>query len=624
MKINSEFISSRQFLKRFVIYILFVLDLKVLCSDTNNNITHLAFDGIRDGLPAAYGDFNSDELTDIFIITNNQQRVQILYGSSDSDQLFKPGFQCNFNHYDDRKITSVVPGDFDGDAFMDILITLEHEDRENYRDIFIIYGSDSEEFNCTEDTKKPVIKKMYGEPLVLDYNHDMSVDLFGLDHEKKRKFWIFGNRSKEPEVIDMEWHDQPVKNIRIPHSHAIVDINHDFNADLIISCEEGYEIWYGKPDKGFQFDQAIQLEKLQGPLLGLLSSGFYGQSVFMDVELEGRINMVVPVCWTSDCKNASLLVWDFNRKLYPYVVPISLKNPTTGDFWLFAHEKNQLYEETVTLRVGDFNLDGYPDILATLMHGGIKQTYLLKNEPYHGANHEKTLSRKFEVQWNNGFKDYGNNIIQGSFFDFYQDGTLDVILVQKNGNQYQPFAFRNSLDYDANFIKAIVLTGLKNKKSPSSMTPLGKHRRYYGSNLPGPRIEFNTTTQEGDKQHGTAAQLSQSAYCALQLPYTVFGLGRTPNFVDSLTVGLYTRHKHHSQVIPNSQIIVVPSPVDKPDQWQVQLFVTPSKLILKSVFAMSGVCLAILLIIIGLHFKEKREDKLEKLAEAHRFHFDAM
>ena len=35
-----------------------------------------------------------------------------------------------------------------------------------------------------------------------------------------------------------------------------------------------------------------------------------------------------------------------------------------------------------------------------------------------------------------------------------------------------------------------------------------------------------------------ATQLSQAAYFALQPPYTVFGLGRTPNFVEELIVGL--------------------------------------------------------------------------------------
>lgn len=51
------------------------------------NITDKAFGGIKDALPAAYGDFNSDELTDIFILTSEQKVVQILFGNPDSDAL---------------------------------------------------------------------------------------------------------------------------------------------------------------------------------------------------------------------------------------------------------------------------------------------------------------------------------------------------------------------------------------------------------------------------------------------------------------------------------------------------------------------------------------------------------
>ena len=36
----------------------------------------------------------------------------------------------------------------------------------------------------------------------------------------------------------------------------------------------------------------------------------------------------------------------------------------------------------------------------------------------------------------------------------------------------------------------------------------------------------------------SASQLSQSAYYSLQLPFEVFGLGQTPNFVDVLEVGI--------------------------------------------------------------------------------------
>lgn len=145
-----------------------------------------------------------------------------------------------------------------------------------------------------------------------------------------------------------------------------------------------------------------------------------------------------------------------------------------------------------------------------------------------------------------------------------------------------------------------------------------------GTNLPGPRIEFATTTQDGDSQHGTAAQIPQSGHFSMQLPYTIFGLGRTPNFVDALTVGLVNVSRTWKQLIPNSQMIVVPRPIDSPSSWKNQLFVTPSKLIVKSVIALSGICLVIMMIIIALYVKEKREDNVERLQEAHRFHFDAM
>lgn len=71
-------------------------------------------------------------------------------------------------------------------------------------------------------------------------------------------------------------------------------------------------------------------------------------------------------------------------------------------------------------------------------------------------------------------------------------------------------------------------------------------------------------------------------------------------------------------------MIVVPSPPEDPQKWKVRLFVTPSKLIVMSVITLGVTCLIIMLIILGLYIKEKREDKIERLQEAHRFHFDAM
>lgn len=101
-------------------------------------------------------------------------------------------------------------------------------------------------------------------------------------------------------------------------------------------------------------------------------------------------------------------------------------------------------------------------------------------------------------------------------------------------------------------------------------------------------------------------------------------MGRTPNFVDTLTVGLSNRSRDWTQIIPNSQMVVIPWPTDEPTKWKAQLFVTPSKLILMSVAGLTGLCGIITLIILGLYWKERQEDKKERLQESHRFHFDAM
>lgn len=329
------------------------------------------------------------------------------------------------------------------------------------------------------------------------------------------------------------------------------------------------------------------------------------------------------MCIDSEC-NQSTLFARIDTQWYD--IEVSFKEGN-DNMWGFVKPKSsELYANTITLRGGDFNMDGYPDLLVTLTrkYSGSNhkiQTFLMENIP---TSTNSPLTRTFVVRWN-ALQPFTNGSVLGAFYDFFQDGILDVLMVEKQNEKiFKTVAFRNTLDYDANFVKVIVLTGLKNQNSTEIRTPLGRRKRTYGTNLPGPRIEYSTTTQEGLPQHGASAQLPQSAYFSLQLPYTIFGLGRTPNFVDSLNVGLSNHSRQWTQLIPNSQMIVIPWPTEEPSRWKAQLFVTPSKLIWMSVFALGVTCLVIMFIILGLYIKEKREDKLEKLAEAHRFHFDAM
>ncbi|XP_037928740.1 T-cell immunomodulatory protein [Teleopsis dalmanni] len=575
-----------------------------------NDITNEVFGNIKEGIVAAFGDFNSDELTDVFLIKNQKTTFQILYGA-DTEPLLVPGPFCT---YLNREITSVVPGDFDGDALMDILITTRFpgSTSEEY-DIYINWGG-NDGINCNETQ----ILKTKGEPIVLDYNRDMIIDLYGIDEFDQRSFWIFNKTRLLPTKIHQANPTGAHLQILFPNANAYIDMNSDFIADLFVQTKDYYEIWLGRADdsQDFTFNYTIDFN-----IIGV-SDYTIGQATFADFELSGTENIILPVCFAKTCSNSTILVHD--GKSFRDV-HVNFRD-AQGIQWAFVYpDPNDMYLKTITPRSGDFNMDGYPDLLITLQTLGEmkrRQTFLLENIPCKICN--KPLKRTFEVRWNY-FQDMATDVVAGTFYDFYQDGVLDVILIEKKRNgEYRPLAFRNTLDYDANFVKVIVLTGLINKKYSTFQTPLGRRKRTYGTNLPGPRIIYTTTTQDGELQYGSSVQLPQSSYFALQLPYTIFGLGRTSNFIDSLTVGLISKSRTWTQLIPNSQIIVVPKPVDEPQCWKAQLFVTPSKLILMSVVALGGTCLVIIFIILILYIKEKREDKLEKLQEAHRFHYDAM
>lgn len=574
-----------------------------IVANESSDITKDVFDSVPEGLIAAYGDFNSDELTDVFVIKNNFKTVEILF-ADDEKPLLRPGLTCD---YENLKITSVVPGDFDGDAFMDVMITGIFKNKLN---VYINWGG-ATYMNCSSEDA-PVISDLNGEPLALDYNKDMIIDLFGLTSDNQRTFWIFNKEREIPTAIIMKPNTRQYE-MQSPHAHAYLDLNKDFTADLFITTKEGFEIWYGyEHAEGFTYNQTIKLPLGNDDMI-------IGQTIFFDIELKGNMNFVIPVCFDRKCLNSTILIYAGNRF---HDLQVNFKDPDNIQWGFVVPEKSQPYTSAITLRGGDFNMDGYPDLLVTLSHPySHTQTFLLENIPC-----EKIcgpLSRTFIVKWK-ALAPFTNGTVMGAFYDFYQDGILDVILTEKIGDKHKPVAFLNSLDYDSNFVKVIVLTGLKNKKNPAKLTPLGEKKCTYGTNLPGPRIEYKTTTPGGKPQHGASAQLPQSAYFSLNLPYTIFGLGRTPNFVDTLTVGLSNHSRVWTQLIPNSQMIVIPWPIEHPEKWKAQLFVTPSKLIWMSVIALGGTCVIFMFIIIGLYIKEKREDKIEKLAEAHRFHFDAM
>lgn len=197
------------------------------------DITYPVFGYYVQGQPAAFGDFDSDELTDMFVLKDQGRSIEIMFGSN-VEPFLKPGTQtkCKFNKH---QITSVVPGDFNGDALMDLLVTVKNittsgglinwfktSEQNNDLDVHILWGGLSVLACPNED--KPLFT-IVDQPLVINYDTNMIVDLFGVkkmaNGTTQRMFWLFNSTGNFTEM-PMENHES--EPIRIPQSHGFVDI----------------------------------------------------------------------------------------------------------------------------------------------------------------------------------------------------------------------------------------------------------------------------------------------------------------------------------------------------------------------------------------------------------------
>ncbi|XP_056104422.1 T-cell immunomodulatory protein [Rhinichthys klamathensis goyatoka] len=592
--------------------------LTLLLSFVGQYVTFALQDVTRDlfalenyGTVAAFGDFNSDKQTDIFII---RKRSELLIFLADlKPPYYKPKVNLTKEVISsDFSITSVVPGDYDGDSQMDVLLTGHLKDSP-LTTVFIFWGH-----NQTLDLNDRVeINRTFNDqPLVMDFNGDMIPD-------------IFGSVGGSPEVCYLRTRKQNCENalgsdvkMRIPHSNAFIDLNKDFTADLFLTTESNeFETWINK-DGNF----------IRG-LLGKAPKNAMkvGQSAFVDFDGDGSQDHLLPVCMDDACgKSAIYLAKTGGTELH--WVPVLLDFSRKDSVWGFVPPQDSStlgeLQMPITLHLGDYNLDGFPDALVILRNTSSgstqQQAFLLENVACNNASCRE-VGRMFSVHWEQSDLSAIPRAVVATFFDIYEDGILDMIVLSKGEKEDLVIhALKNNYEADAYFVKVIVLSGLCSNNCPEKVKP-------FGVNQPGPYVMYTSVDSNGYLKNASAGQLSQSAHLALQLPYTVLGLGRSANFLDHLFVGIPrppggkdVRKQEWTAIIPNSQLIVIPYPQDDPRSWSAKLYLTPSNIVLLTAIALIGVCVFILVIIGILHWQEKKADDREKRQEAHRFHFDAM
>ncbi|XP_026874476.1 T-cell immunomodulatory protein isoform X2 [Electrophorus electricus] len=567
------------------------------------------------GTVAAFGDFNSDKQTDIFILRG--QTELLIFLADLKAPYFKPKVHLTKDAFprDISVITSVVPADYDGDSQMDVLLTghLKNSDP-GQNSVFIFWGNNQ---TLDQSGRVDLNNTFQDQPLVMDFNGDMVPDIFGVVDGAPEICYLRNRKLRCEKALSSG------VTIRVPHSNAFIDLNKDFTADLFLSTQSNsgleFETWINT-DGNFTRNHSVGVPE---------DSSVVGQSAFVDFDGDGSQDHLLPMCLDSVCKKSAIYLakpghteWapvllDFQNRdtLWGFVSPPH--NPSEGEL-----------ELPITLHLGDYNLDGFPDALAILCntsHREQAQAFLLENVPCTNASC-RSVGRMFRVHWDQSDLSAIPRAAVATFFDIYEDGILDMIVLSRADGQqdFKIHALKNNFEADAYFVKVIVLSGICSNDCPEKVKP-------FGVNQPGPYVMYMSVDSNGYLKNASAGQLSQSAHLSLQLPYTVLGLGRSANFLDHLFVGIPRplgvkdmRKQEWTAIIPNSQLIVIPYPNSDPRSWSAKLYLTPSNIVLLTAVALIGVCLFILVIIGVLHWQEKKADDREKRQEAHRFHFDAM
>ncbi|MDR3736822.1 MAG: VCBS repeat-containing protein [Acidobacteriaceae bacterium] len=319
-----------------------------------------------------------------------------------------------------------------------------------------------------------------------------------------------------------------------PHSAAFVDLNGDCKADLFFTSTDGsnkmHELWVfdtrtsdGNATYCLNYYQSVDSDS--------------SQVSFTDYNRDGRIDMIyavknkiyfkknllsLPVVDGDDCAASSR-----TQTIFAPAENYSDSLALSADF-------TDLYSSSLypaTIRVGDFNVDGFPDLLITVKRKSDNaKTYLCEsNEASFSFDGACTL--------------VSDNAVLAAFFDFDEDGKVDILVVTPNGDKNTLNTYYQYYNRDSFFLKVMQL-----------------QKEDYGSVFYGAQFSYTYTDLEGSRHIGVGFQAPQNSHSALQLPYGIVGIGRSSNYIEHLYVSypVSVSPNYHvwSPIIPNSQIII--------------------------------------------------------------------
>eukprot|EP01122_Echinamoeba_exundans_P015028 TRINITY_DN696_c0_g1_i1.p1 TRINITY_DN696_c0_g1~~TRINITY_DN696_c0_g1_i1.p1 ORF type:complete len:505 (+),score=116.30 TRINITY_DN696_c0_g1_i1:852-2366(+) len=504
--------------------------------------------------------------------------------------------------------------------------------------------------------------------MIGDFNGDLLPDLFGIaaSDPNKRMIWVNQNEAGTWSLLELGSNGRPLSPTS---SHALADFNGDCVADLLISTVGdtpdvvNYEIWQSQMGAFVPITRLSKIEGIRGA----------GMPTVADFDGDGNADIMIPVCYPADtCAEESSIRILYNqqqslcRSIFggsgcrrdialcqpddSFTFPTKVNSTESLDVVIvgdseFKSVSKRLYwpksiPGSATVRVGDFNLDRFPDLLVPVDVNGTIRVELWENIPCAPS----LCSADAVAAGRRTFHQMASSLtgdllaMTGAFaaapFDLDETGRLDLIVLFEGNTsaQYSTGALFNNFFNDAFFLKTLGLGGVCTINCGLSKIPDPKP---YGVNRYGATFKYSMTDLGGTPQSGIAVQLSQSSHLPLQTPYTVSGLGRPSNYVDYVYFGVavapstkQTDNNVTSRswpgIMPNSQVVASPYPSDDVANWVLELYISPSGTTVWIVIAVVSALVVLGAVVGFLHYREKKQDEMEKKEKEHLFSFKAL
>lgn len=255
------------------------------------------------------------------------------------------------------------------------------------------------------------------------------------------------------------------------------------------------------------------------------------------------------------------------------------------------------------LRPGDVDKDTKTDVIISTTWGPM----VLLSQGGGDFSCQPVNGAKLDIQRTDSL--YLSSIAFG--FDLQEDGSIDIV-----GFSHQSglgtIAYANGIDTGENyFLTALMTNGVEGGVSPSPA---------WGSIQIGGVHRFQWQDIDTNLKTASMTHHATSSGFALPMGRCHFGLGMTFSYIQGYVTGLRIANSKGYQLwsaylVPNSQVVVLASPITDPSSWVLKLFLYPSKFKQLLLIALPTALALVGIPILVLKCKEVRDDRREKRDE---------